>query len=123
MKRWIAPAAIAGVIAFAYFVTWPCPVRFIIGVPCPACGITRAARLVVQGDFSEATHIHPRVWLVGPVVAAFAVVEIVGFARTGEWGASRKVKGSKVVMITTAAIMFVVWVARFFGCFGGPAPI
>lgn len=123
MKRWIAPAAIAGVIAFAYFVTWPCPVRFILGVPCPACGITRAARLVVKGDFTEATHIHPLVWLVVPVVAAFAIVEVVGLARTGEWGASRKVKGSKVVMIATAAIMFVVWVARFYGAFGGPAPI
>ncbi len=123
MRKWIAPAAIAGVIAFAYFVTWPCPVRFIIGVPCPACGITRAARLVVRGDFVGATAIHPLVWIVGPVVAAFAIVEVLGFIKTREWGASRKVRGSKVVMIGTAALMFVVWVARFFGAFGGPAPI
>lgn len=123
MKKWIAPASIAGVIAFAYFVTWPCPIRLVAGAPCPACGMTRAARLALHGDFAAATAMHPLVWIVTPVIAAFAFAEIRGFAKTGEWGASRKMRGSSVLMLGTAALMFVVWIARFFGAFGGPAPI
>ncbi|MBS2012110.1 MAG: DUF2752 domain-containing protein [Deltaproteobacteria bacterium] len=123
MKRWLAPAAIAGVFAFAYFVTWPCPVRLAFGVPCPACGITRATRLVAHGDFAAATAMHPLVWLVVPVVAAFVVAEVAGFLKTREWGASKRLPAAKVLMLGTAILMFIVWVARFFGAFGGPAPV
>ena len=62
---------------------------------------------------------HPLVWLVVPVVAAFALVELVGYARTGAFGASRRVRGSDAAMLVTASLLFVVWIARFFGAFGG----
>ena len=123
MKRWLAPAAIAGVLAFAYFVSWPCPVRLVFGVPCPACGITRATHLATKGELAAATAMHPLVWLVVPVVAAFVVAEITGFVKTQEWGGSKRLPGAKVLMVGTAVVMFVVWVARFFGACGGPAPV
>jgi hypothetical protein len=30
------------------------------------------------------------------------------------------VRGSGVVMLVTASLLFTLWVARFFGAFGGP---
>jgi hypothetical protein len=123
MKRWMAPAAIAGVLSFAFFVTWRCPIAAVTGHPCPGCGLTRAARLVLAGDFAAATAAHPLVWLVGPVVAGFLVVEIVGYARTKAWGASMRVRGAMAVMVGTAVLMFAVWVARFFGALGGPVAV
>ena len=99
---------------------WRCPVLLAFGVPCPTCGVTRATRLALHGDFAGATHLHPLVWLAVPVAAAFLGVELVGYARTGAFGASRRVRGSSVVMVGTAALLFALWIARFFGAFGGP---
>lgn len=36
-----------------------CPVYGIIGIPCPACGITRAYRLFFFGNIKEAFLMHP----------------------------------------------------------------
>lgn len=47
--------------AFMHFV-WNlgiCPVRNITGFPCPACGISRALKLFLEGDFSGAFRMHP----------------------------------------------------------------
>jgi len=123
VKKLVGPALLAGLLAFAYFAPfgtgWPCPLRMLVGIPCPACGMTRAVRLVVAGDFAGATHMHPLVWVAVPVVAAFLTVEVIGFVRTREWGASRRVRGSTAVMVATAVLMFAVWIARFLGAFGG----
>lgn len=40
-----------------------CPMRMVFGIPCPSCGITRAFLLVLQGEFYEATVMHP-LWIV-----------------------------------------------------------
>jgi hypothetical protein len=121
-KRWGAPAllGLASLLVVASPVGWLCPVRLVIGVPCPTCGITRATRLVMHGELAAATRMHPLVWLAVPVVVAFLAVEAVGHVRTGAWGASGRVRGSGAVMLVTAALLFTLWVARFFGAFGGP---
>ena len=36
-----------------------CPFRGITGLPCPACGMTRAGLLFLRGDFQGAFQIHP----------------------------------------------------------------
>jgi hypothetical protein len=121
-KRWIAPAllGLAALLVVVSPVGWPCPVRLVFGVPCPTCGITRATRLVVHGELGAATRMHPLVWLAVPVVVAFLAVEALGYVRTGAWGASGRVRGSGVLMLVTAGLLFTLWVARFFGAFGGP---
>jgi hypothetical protein len=89
-------------------------------VPCPTCGITRAVRLALHGDLAGATRLHPLMWLAVPVVMLFLSVELVGYARTGAWGASRRMRFSSVLMVGTAALLFALWIARFAGMFGGP---
>ncbi|MBO9532492.1 MAG: DUF2752 domain-containing protein [Solirubrobacteraceae bacterium] len=48
-----------------------CPVRKIVGVRCPGCGMTRAAGLAAQGEFAAATRMNPAIWLVLVAVCTF----------------------------------------------------
>lgn len=40
-----------------------CPSVIIFGLPCPGCGVTRAALYVLKGQFAEAFYINPGVYL------------------------------------------------------------
>lgn len=108
--------------ALLYFVGWPCPVRAVTGVPCPGCGMTRAVRLLLAGDAPGATRMHPMVWLVVPAALALLVMELRGYARTGRWGRSLDARAARGVMVALALATFGVWLLRFAGWFGGPAP-
>ena len=37
----------------------PCPVRSVIGIPCPGCGMTRSCLALAQGEFVSAWNFHP----------------------------------------------------------------
>ena len=37
---------------------WPCPVLSTLGVPCPGCGLSRAALLFMQGEIGRALSTH-----------------------------------------------------------------
>ena len=41
-----------------------CPIRRIIGIPCPACGITRSWLCVLKMDFEGAISFHPLFWFI-----------------------------------------------------------
>jgi hypothetical protein len=100
-----------------------CPVRWILHVPCPSCGLTRAARLALGGDFAAATRMHPLWFVVLPYVGFVGVGESIGFVRCAEWGSvlgRRWVKGLGALLV---AALVVVWVARFLGAFGGPVEV
>jgi len=38
---------------------WPCPFHRLTGLPCPGCGMTRAAVALVRGNLTEAMGWHP----------------------------------------------------------------
>ncbi|MBR4723316.1 MAG: DUF2752 domain-containing protein [Clostridia bacterium] len=71
-----------------------CPIYHIFGVPCPACGITRAYILLFSGRIYEAFLMHPlfllppiflfrkmrRRWVLFSVIAVFLAVYIIRFA-------------------------------------------
>jgi hypothetical protein len=126
VRRAVAPAAIAAVFLVLFFAPfgfkWPCPMRTLVGVPCPTCGMTRAARLAAHGDFVGALHMHPLWIVVLPALGIVLGVEVVGYVRTGAWGASAKIPHVKQAGYVILALLLVVWIARFFGAFSGPAP-
>lgn len=49
-----------------------CPIKWITGINCAGCGMTRAVFFAVQLRFSEAFHYHPLFWLL-PFLAAFFI--------------------------------------------------
>lgn len=110
-------------VAFALFAPWRCPIAWGLGIPCPSCGLLRATRFVVAGQWQRAFAMHPLSWFVVPLVAAIFVVELVGFARDGRWGAFRRLPYADGVLVATAASMMLVWLARFAGAFGGPVAV
>lgn len=85
--------------------------------------MTRAVAMAARGQLAAATALHP-LW---PVVAAAALLVAAAAAvarvRTGRYGGPwvrRVVAWGGPLLL---ALFLVVWVARFFGAFGGPAPI
>ncbi len=40
-----------------------CPIRFLTGISCPGCGISRALIALLKGDVASAFYYHPLFWL------------------------------------------------------------
>ena len=125
-RRLLLPAALlalAGSLVFVTSLPPLCPLRLVLGVPCPSCGLTRATRLAIGGEFAAATHMHPLWFVVLPFVAAVTCVQITRYLRTGELAPLE----TNVVVTRIAQVLLgllvVVWIARFCGAFGGPCPV
>jgi hypothetical protein len=111
----LAPAAfIVAVGALFALLPFPtCPVRRVLGVPCPGCGLTRAALAALHLDFASACGYHP---LVLPLIAlAIGMTALAFSAREEAWrrGVTLVVGGASVALVG-------VWALRFLGFFGGP---
>lgn len=124
-SRFMFPAALAA-LALALLVLpipAPCALRYVLGVPCPTCGMTRAARLVLAGDLVGATHMHPLWWVFLPGLVFLGGAELVGYLRTGKLGFVTDRVWFKWFGGFAIAALMLVWIARFFGAFGGPVPV
>ena len=104
-----------------------CPMAGVLGVPCPGCGLTRATLALLHGDLRSALHLHPLVLLIAPIfmwAVASAAFGYVRGPRPGRnprpWLASRL---ATALAFGLLVLTLGVWGARFFGYFGGPAPV
>jgi Protein of unknown function (DUF2752) len=102
---------------------WRCPLFALTGLPCPSCGLTRALRLALQGNFAGATRMHPLWFLVWPACAVLAVGEMLSYRRYGRWGAAIDRRWVRWGLATLALALAVLWIARFGGAFGGPVGV
>jgi len=99
---------------------WRCPLRALTGIPCPTCGMTRAARLALHGDFTAATRMHPLWFVVAPLLVAIGAQETRDFWRDGRWGSGLERPWVRIALLALAAALLSVWISRFAGAFGGP---
>ncbi|MBP9114333.1 MAG: DUF2752 domain-containing protein, partial [Polyangiaceae bacterium] len=99
-----------------------CPMRVLLRIPCPGCGVVRASRLAATGHVHEAMQMHPLFWLAWIVLGALAVMQVVRWKRTRRWPTPLS-RMESLLLWPALAIAFAVWIARFFGYFGGPVPI
>lgn len=101
-----------------------CPFAISTHVPCPGCGLTRATRALLEGRLGEAVHLHPLSPVVSPLVAVMVlwgvVVYVRGQGRSPDELGGRWIIGGSIVLL---AALVGVWIARFFGAFGGPVPV
>ncbi|WP_394849155.1 DUF2752 domain-containing protein [Pendulispora brunnea] len=117
-------ASLVGLAAVLLFVTSlpaMCPMRVLLHTPCPSCGLTRAARLALGGDFAGATHIHPLWFLVLPFLGTLGIFQLGHYLVRGDLARLHRHFGHAGYALLT--LLVIVWVARFFGAFGGPCPI
>jgi hypothetical protein len=103
-----------------------CPVATVFHRPCPGCGMTRALKLLADGDVGASLRMHP---LAVPVLAAGLL-----FIATTVWttlilGSPLHVVRTRLgrVAIGTLIVVYsaalVVWGLRWFGFLGGPVAV
>jgi Protein of unknown function (DUF2752) len=126
LGRALRLAAVGAVFAFAAALHIPiCPIAILTGWPCPGCGITRATLALMQGHLHEAVALHPLAPLISPLVVGFLGYGAIVYVREGRWPANGGraagwVGGAGVVLW---ALLVGVWLARFWGAFGGPVAV
>jgi len=120
-KALLVAVAAAGVLGSGVLV---CPVAMIAHRPCPGCGLTRASRALLDLDFGGAYAIHPLVFVVVPMLGAWALLAAHAYVRTGRPSPSPRAGrlfGWALPLLLAA--MIALWIARFAGAFGGPVPV
>jgi hypothetical protein len=102
-----------------------CPVAAVARVPCPGCGLSRATLALLHGNLGEALRLHPLAPLVAPLGCGFVAYACFVYVRHGRWpGASGAgARWIAIVGIAMWTLLVGVWIARFHGAFGGPAPV
>ena len=55
-------AVLAAAVAAMLLLKAGCPIRWLTGVPCAGCGMTRALLALLHGDFAGALQLHGMVW-------------------------------------------------------------
>lgn len=66
-----AGLAIIGLYAVLFALGITCPIKFVTGVSCPGCGMTRACLSLLGGDPAAAFGYHPLVWLLPAALALY----------------------------------------------------
>jgi hypothetical protein len=120
-----ALGAAAGGVALLLAGLLRCPFALVLRLPCPGCGLTRATLRLWHGDLAGALAFHPLVLLVLPALGLYGGANLLGYLLRGErgWVDRRMGPRSEGVAWAFLALILGVWVARFFGAFGGPAPV
>lgn len=64
-------------IALLYFIIEllgvTCPIKFLTGISCAGCGMSRAWLSVLHGDISKAFYYHPLFWMMIPICIIFLI--------------------------------------------------
>lgn len=129
-RRLSVVGVLAAVLAIALALEVPfCPTATLFGVPCPGCGLTRATLCLLSGELAQALRFHPLVVLLAPLYSSLIAAAALGYVR-GARPATAPARPSlwldrRVTALAWAllGLVLAVWVARFFGAFGGPAPV
>ena len=80
-----------------------CPVKYLAGVSCPGCGMTRACLSALRFDFESAFYYHP-LWIVMPPLAVLLIFL---------W-AKRKKKAFCAVLVLFLLSLIGVYIYRLF---------
>lgn len=77
-RYWIPFLIMVLYFVLSFFLTdSPCLFRLVTGLPCPACGLTRATFALFRLDFHAAFLYHPMVFLVLPIIVFVLIQDVV----------------------------------------------
>ena len=121
LKALLVAAVATGVFASGVIV---CPVAILAHRPCPGCGLTRASLALLRLDLGAAYAIHPLVFVVLPMLAAWALLAAHAYVTTGRPSPSPRAGAIFAwALPVLLAAMIALWIARFAGAFGGPVSV
>lgn len=97
---------------------WSCPVKSVLGVPCPGCGLSTAVMLLVKGDLHNALRLHAA----APLVLTGMMLLSAGSLLPAAWRRQAAQGVARVEQLTGMIPFLVVggviyWVARHIGGF------
>lgn len=119
LRKDIREFGIAGLLLAVYMAAadrlWGafCPVRMITGLPCPGCGITRAAILLLTGRWRQAWQMHPMIYPIMLAVLYFVV---------SRYLLGRKAAGMKWIAAGIAVMLLAVYIQRMGQYFPNRSP-
>jgi len=109
-----------------YVKALPCAFASVFHQPCPGCGSTRAVLALLRGDGADVLRYNP----LGPAMALLlGVLGVQVLASIFKHGDVRNVGEGRLGSVVKRGILLVavleavLWIARFFGAFGGPVPV
>ncbi len=82
-----------------------CPVRWVTGISCPGCGMSRALFSLLRLDFGDAFRYHPLI---------FPVILFVPYYFLGSDDPPRKGKIKKILLVVLAVLAVFLWIFRIF---------
>jgi len=99
-----------------------CPVKLLLGFPCPGCGVTRATFSLLQLDVAAALRHHPLVWLITPLVLwTLGRVTLVSAGVVSATSYDPMDRLPKWFWWAAMALLIGVWIIRLAGGLGGPS--
>jgi hypothetical protein len=92
---------------------WPCPVRQAFNFPCPGCGLSRAAKLLLRGSWERALEVHAfaPVFLLGLIFIALSLVLPIPL-RTRTFGAMEWLERRAPIVWGVAILALLYYVVR-----------
>lgn len=112
---WVAAIAATYVIIMSRFFYSLCPSVLITGYPCPACGMTRAATLVLTGHFAEAARLQPFVYVLGIFAVVFCIYRYLLLKDSLKW--------AKWSLTAVAVCMIFFYIYRMYKYFPDTPPM
>jgi hypothetical protein len=116
-RKVLLAAGAAGAVAASLHVPL-CPVALLLHVPCPGCGLSRAAFALLRGDTHAAFAAHPLVFVALPAAVGLALHA----TSRGPVSPSRE-RAAIAFSAMLLAMLLAVWLARFAGALGGPVTV
>lgn len=115
-KKIIIPGIIISLYIFICYIfkLRLCPINYITGFPCPACGITRSFFMLLKGKFSESLIFHPFALIV--LIYAFYFI-------IGRYFINISYKNLEKVFVVIGILMIIFYVIRMIYFFPSNEPI
>ena len=107
--KWAVIFIIAYFVFGSQFLPGICPLVWITGFPCPACGLTRAGIRLLHLDFKGAWKMHPFIYAFAAGVVIFAWKRYICKKPIGKW-----FKTGCVVCVVLMVIYYVWRMYRYF---------
>lgn len=102
------------IIIYLFLTNFTCLIKLFTGFPCPACGITRAYKSLLNLDFTSAFRYHP-LFLFLPIV-----LMIIIFSKKPILGSEKR---QMIFYILTFTIIFSVYIYRMITMFPDTPPM